>query len=85
MALEVSLNSESHEMRGLYQKTDGVLRVIKCTKSNGEQMSLLATDKRTLCYQPKANSQWQPAEPEYMGLALGINRMRDGTISFLLR
>ena len=78
MALEVSRNGKAHEMRGLYQKTDGVLRVIKCTKSNGEQMSLLVTDKRTPCYQLKANSQWQPTEPEYLGLALGINRMGDG-------
>ncbi len=79
MALEVSLNSEAHKMRGLDQKRDEVLRVIKCTKSNGEQMSLLVTGKQILCYQPKANSQWEPAEPEYLGLALGINRMRNGT------
>ena len=78
MALEVSRKGKAHVMRGLYQKTDGVLRVIKCTKSNGEQMSLLVTDKRTLCYQPKANSQWQPTEPEYLGLALAINRTGDG-------
>ncbi len=77
MALEVSINSEAHEMRGSYQRTDGVLRVIKLTRSNGEQVSLLVTDKRTLCYQPKANGQWHPVGPEYLGLALGINRMRD--------
>lgn len=62
-------------MKKSRQKRDEVLQVLKCTKPNGEEISLLATDKRILCYQPKANRPWEPTESEYLGLVSAIRRL----------
>ena len=62
-------------MKKLNPKRDGVLRVIKWTQSNGRQISLLATDKQLLCYQPQPNRPWEPVEPEYIEVAAAIGRL----------
>ncbi len=79
ITLEVSLNSEAHKMNKLNQERDGAFRVIKLTQSNGKQISLLASDERIFCYQSTANDPWVPIEDKYLDLAVGINRMRNGT------
>ena len=63
----------------LHQKREGVLRVINCTQPQGQQVSLIATDKRILCYRPHPNSPWEPMEPKHLGVAAVINRFHDKT------
>ena len=69
-------------MKKLHQKREGELRVIKCGLTNSQQISLLADDKRILCYQRWQDSQWepiytdkQPIYTESLGIAAAVNRL----------
>ncbi len=67
---------ETWEMKEYSIKENRSLRVIKLTNSGDRQIVLLATDDRILCYQPETGSQLEPIEPEYLGLALAVNRFK---------
>lgn len=53
---------------------DRVLRLIKYTLPNNQQISLLATDKEPVCFQNSPNSLWEPIGQENVGVATAINR-----------
>ena len=69
-------------MEKLHQKREGELRVLNCGSPNSQQISLLANDKRILCFQRWQDSQWepiysnnQPIYTESLGVATAINRL----------
>ena len=72
--VDVSTTWESRKMTKSHKKTEALLRVVKLTQPDGRQMSLLIDDERILCYQSRPDVTWHPIEPEYLGLALAINR-----------
>jgi hypothetical protein len=69
-------------MKKLHQEKEGKLRVISCGLLSSQQMSLLANDKRILCYQRRQDNQWEPIYTdnqsifiESLGIAAAINRL----------
>jgi hypothetical protein len=69
-------------MKKLRQATEGELRVIKCGPPDRGQISLLADNKRVLCYQRPQDNQWEAIYTdkraiytESLGIAAAINRL----------
>ncbi len=62
-------------MRKLHQRKPRVLRVIRYTRPNGQQVSFIANDKRVLCLRRGQGIPWEPVVSENMGLARAVNRL----------
>jgi hypothetical protein len=75
MVIELSARGKTGRTYEFNENRVGKLRVIKYLKSNGKRISLLATDERILCYQPKENGPWLPCEAELWSFAQGLNHM----------
>ena len=69
-------------MEKSYWNQESGLRVIEYGLSNKHQISLIASDKRILCYRRWQDKQWepvytdnQPVFTEGLGLVAAINRL----------
>jgi len=69
-------------MRKLHQKRESVLRVVTCGLPDSPKTTLIADDKRILCYQRWQDNKWEPIytqdERPYrknIEIAAAINRL----------
>ncbi len=62
-------------MKKLHRKRDGALQVISQTQPNDQQITLLTSDERILCFKRHPNGPFEPMEPEHLGLVLAIGRL----------